>query len=78
MKKNLHQKNRSSAAGAVVPASSRFDPLKCLALYSGQDLLGHLLHSDRGVEAFIDGKLIGTFPTQQAASVALGAKAVVS
>jgi hypothetical protein len=78
MKKNLHQKNRSNGVDAVVPAPSRFDPLKCIAVYSGQILLGHLLHSDRGVEAFVDGKSIGIFLTQQAATAALGAKAVVS
>jgi hypothetical protein len=75
MKKKLHQKKRSNGAGAKVPAPSHFDPLKCLALYSGQILLGHLLHCSCGVEAFIDGKSIGTFSTQRAASAALGAKA---
>ena len=74
MNKKLNQRKRPGGAGTAVSASSLFDPLKCLSLYSGQIFLGHLSHSARGVEAFIDGKSIGVFSTQKAAAAALSAK----
>jgi hypothetical protein len=76
--KKRNQKRQPSGAGAVVPASSRFDPLKCLALYDGQIFLGHLLHGSHGVKAFVDGASIGIFPNQKAAASAISAKAKVA
>jgi hypothetical protein len=72
--KKLNNKKRPNGAGAMAQASSHFDPCRCLSLYSGQILLGHLLHSARGVEAFVDGKSIGVFSSQKSASDAISAK----
>jgi hypothetical protein len=77
MNKKLNQRKRPNGAGTVVPVSS-FDPLKCLALYAGQFCLGHLLHSARGVKAFVDGASIGIFPNQKLAADALTKKAAAS
>ena len=70
--KKLNQKKWFNGAGSTgAPAPSHFDPLKCLALYSGQDLLGHLRLSSCGVEAFLNGKSIGIFSNQKLAAAAL-------
>jgi hypothetical protein len=81
--KKLNHKKRSSNAGGsgMAPAlSSSFDPLECLALYSGQELLGHLLHhGGHGVEAFDrDDRSLGIFSDQKSAAAAISAKAVSS
>jgi hypothetical protein len=52
------------------------DPCSALALYAGQEILGHLLPDKAGVAAYgIDGKLIGIFSDQKSAAAAISAKA---
>jgi hypothetical protein len=68
-----------SQAARLENREATFDPCKCLAVFSGQQCVGHLLRRGKlGVEAFdADDKSLGIFPDQRSAANAL-TKAVTS